>query len=268
MFSRRILVPVTILCIAVSARNAAAIGVQLSLSYDGSLAADGVTPINSVLDPNTGLPDRNEPGSTHQYNVFMTLHDLGSNENLQSLQFDVVLAPGVTPSALGGWIANNPQYDPGGPSGMQPLFSVNADGGANDKDLHTMIVLVDGAAAAAALEPGESGPFYIGRTRVQWDNTLSDLGGLLGMQAHGDSPWGIYRDGIPVGLGRTTFTIDAPVSWSDQPPVIDPPVIPASGTLTGGVGMGTSTPEPGTATIAGIALAGYVLLIRSRRLRA
>jgi hypothetical protein len=232
--------------------TARAIQVQLSMSYAGLLAADGTTPINSVLNPITGLPDQNEPGSIHQYEVLMALHEFGDNDHLQSLQFDVVLAPGVTPAPSGGWLANNPQYDSGGPSGTQPLFSVNTDGGTGANDLHTIVVLVDSSAASAALEPGESELFYLGSARLQWDGTYSDLNGLLGLQANGDLPWGIYRDGTTVAFDRTMFTIDAHVSWSDQPPAFDPPVSPTPGSPPAVFGTNLNTPEPGSGLLAGL----------------
>ena len=142
---------------------------------------------------------------------------------------------------------------------------MNTDGGTGANDLHTMIVLVDSSAASAALEPGEGELFYLGSARLQWDGTYSNLNGLLGLQANGDSPWGIYRDGTPVALDRTTFTIEAPVSWSDQPPAFDPPVSPTPDSLRAVFGPDVNTPEPGSGLLAGLALAGYLLLCRRRR---
>jgi hypothetical protein len=209
------------------ARAAGGAEMKLSLSYAGSLAADGVTPIGSALDPVTGMPAVNLPGSYHQYDVFMEISGLAADEDFQVLIFDVALGSGVSPADFGGWSANNVLTNVG-PSSSYSVFGTNLDAGAHLNDLQRIVVVANGTAGVSALQPGESAPFRLGSTFVQWDGSTSDRGSLVGLEADTLHPWCVFQGSSFEGMPRSTLTIESQYDWTPYvpQPVVPDPVVP------------------------------------------
>jgi hypothetical protein len=228
------------LIVALAAMTAApaashAADLKLSLSYAGSLAADGVTSLGSLLDLVSGI-DRIPSGSLHQFDVFMELSNLAPDEHFQAAQFDLLLGPGLTPASFGGWIGNQPTYESatGSPT---PLFSISSDAGNISNDLQRIVVMADGPAGVSAVRPGASAPFKLGSVMLQWDNGGGPLATTgLGIRANGLNPWGTYQGTTPTAWRNSTVSvqtnlpaqfqvIDIPLPIQEAPPIAEPPIV-------------------------------------------
>ena len=204
--------------------------IQLSMSYAGSSAADGVTPIGSPLNVGTGLSAENPDGAYHRFDVFMETSGMAEIDNFQAVQFDVVLGAGMKPADFGGWVPNNPTHDPTGPASTASVFSTSADSGANVNDLERIVIIANGPEGVASVEPGETAPLRLGSAYIQWDGS-TDANGVssISLAANGLHPWGVYQDHAPVALDASTFSTGSPVVWHSDvqlPPTTRPPVDP------------------------------------------
>jgi hypothetical protein len=221
--------------VAQTAASAPAAQLQLSLSYAGTLADDGVTLLGSDLDSATGLPAINPADAYHQYDVFMDLSGMAPDEDFQVLIFNMAYGPGVAPAGFGGWIPNMPTFSlANGASSC--LFSENSDAGQQANDLKNIVVIANGPGSVAELQPGEGGKFKLGSALVQWDGSISEHNGLVGLETNYNvlDPWSTFRGSGYEAYDRSSLTIDPAVDWSGPPPapptapprVADPPTLP------------------------------------------
>jgi hypothetical protein len=206
-------------------------------SFDSSftpLPGSPPAPLNSQNAPHAGAPAAvHVPGAYHAFDVFMTITGLPAGEDFQTVQWDMVLGPGVTPSDFG-YVAADPayQYDPPGPPGLAALFSQNGDAGSNTGDLQRITVITSATNSHQGTHlrhPGENEPSSdpdpdnanlapptkLGTAYVFWDGTFGGDGkSFVGVAPNGANPWtSITANNTPVGHGVEEFTSGAREEW-------------------------------------------------------
>jgi hypothetical protein len=255
------LAAVVVACCVASTQAA---NMNLTVDYAGSydsafnpLPGSPPAPLNSQNAPHSGLPGAvHVPGAYHAFDVFMTITGLPAGEDFQTVQWDMVLGPGVTPSDFG-YVAVDPpyQYDPPGPAALQPLFTQNGDAGADTGDLARITVIANSGASHQGTHfrhPGETeapgdpdpdntnlpGPLKLGTAYVFWDGSFGGDGkSFVGIAPNGLNPWTtITAQNTPVGHGVNEFTSGPREEWV-QGTIVDPFLVNnldlASGRLPG-----------------------------------
>jgi hypothetical protein len=231
---------VLVLAIGLAATAAPAGEIHLTLDYIGSLSSE----FEDIGFPLYDLPPTLVPSDYHGFDIYMELAGLGPGEDFQMVQFDINLDPRFVPADFGGWVADTSlMYDPSGPPPPVPVFPLNVDSGTDPNDLKRVIVFTSSAAVAAAVQPGESGPVWLGTAYIQWTgNTEPFFGGpllqIVDNPPGGDS-WSLWVNGVGVaqysGFHGGQFANIMPI------------------------------PEPSSITLAGLALVGLVAFIHRHR---
>jgi hypothetical protein len=194
------------------------------------------------------------PGAYHRFDVYMTITGLPPGEDFQTVQWDMVLGPGVTPSDVG-YVAVAPPYmwDTPGPIGPRPLFSQNGDAGANTMDLERITVIANPSTSHAGThlrhpgenEPGGVGsnanlapPTKLGSAYVFWDGSVGPDGkSFVGVAPNGANPWtSITSTNTPVGHTQAEFTSGPRSEWATLvEPFICDDLFPGGCTPPGGL---------------------------------
>jgi hypothetical protein len=214
---------------------------QLTVSYAGSYDAafnpipgSPPAPLFAQNAPHSGGPPAvHVPGAYHQFDIYMTITGLPFGEDFQTVQFDMVLGPGVTPSDFG-YVAVDPayRYDPPGPAGLTPLFSQNGDDGVNTGDLQTITVIANATnnhQGTHLHHPGENEPatdpdpdntnlappLKLGSAYVFWDGTFGgDNKSFIGVAPRGAAPWtSITSTNTPIAHTAAEFTSGPREEW-------------------------------------------------------
>jgi autotransporter-associated beta strand protein len=222
--------------LSVPAPNA---NISLTLNYAGSydaafnpLPGSPPAPLFSENAPHSGAPPAiHVPGAYHQFDVYMTITGLPAGEDFRSVEFDMVLGPGVTPSDFGYFAVEPPYtYDPPGPPGLTALFSQNGDAGSNTLDLQGITVIANSLnnhQGTHLRHPGENEPggvapntnlappLKLGSAFVFWDGTFGGDGKtFVGVAPNGANPWGsITAFNNPVGHSTAEFTSGPREEW-------------------------------------------------------
>jgi hypothetical protein len=233
---------VAIVAVAVLGISAQAANLTLSVDYAGSydaafnpLPGSPPAPLFAQNAPHSGAPPAvHVPGAYHQFDVYMTITGLPAGEDFQTVQWDMVLGPGVTPSDFGYVAAADPQYDPPGPPGLTALFSQNGDAGSNTGDLQRITVITSAAnnhQGTHLRHPGENEPsgvgansnlappMLLGSAYVFWDGTFGpDNKTFVGIAPNGANPWtSITAGNVPVGHGVGEFSSGPQEEWVGGP---------------------------------------------------
>jgi hypothetical protein len=212
---------VAVLVGALGAVSAKAATIQVNLTYTGSVDS-AFNELGPVLDNSNPVVS---PTDYHRFDVTYSLAGMLANENFQALQFDVVLGPGMTSADFGGYVATTPSFDPPGPQPPAPIYSTNADQGADLNDLQRIVVVANGATGVTALQPGEGSPAKIGEVYIQWNGAFGPGNtSSISLAPNGLSPWGTYIGTVPTAQPDLFFSV-GPAYTIEGGPVVDPPIV-------------------------------------------
>jgi hypothetical protein len=154
----------------------------------------------------------------------MTLTGATAAQDFQAVQFDLILDD-LTPADFGGWVGNNPNFDPAGPPPPAPIFANNSDGGSGPNDFERIAVFATSPTGVKGMQPGEAAPFTLGTAYVQWDGTATNNSFGLRVQPNGALPWGIYEGTTPTAMDGSMFTTNGGEVMFQLGGTVNPPVI-------------------------------------------
>ena len=199
---KRIVATITLVAVAlVLSAGSVASAALLTVTFDYVDTYDsGFVPTGSTLLLPIGPGNEVAPTDIHAFDVFFEVSGLAANQNIQGLQYDFVLGPGITPDTTFGtpFFGDFPFFDPAGPPPPVGLWNTNEDAGGDPLDLKRIFTTANSEnAAVVGLMPGESGPFFLGQALVNIDpsqiagvSTIS----LSAVELTGFD-WSIFTDG-------------------------------------------------------------------------
>lgn len=222
---------VAVLVGALGAMQASAATIQLSMNYVGSLDAG----FNAIGNKLTDSPETVLPSDYHQFAVSFQITGALSNEDLQTLQFDVNMGPGFTPADFGGYqpVSPSPTFDPPGPAGAGAVYTTNVDAGADPNDLQRITVITNSnttfphgyrpGISPCNVASGCSG--FIGDVFVQWNGSYGGGGETgLSLAPNGLNPWFSIVGTVPTPGLPGSFSTSAPFVM-EEPVTAIPPVV-------------------------------------------
>jgi hypothetical protein len=191
--------------------------VRLSLRYTGSFDADDNflgMPLNNPVGPSNSV----DPTDVHAFAVDLEVFGVSSvrpEEDIRGVGFDAVLGPNLQPEIFeeaggpGAYFGTPAVYSPPGPDPPVDAWSTNRDGGASPLDL--IEIVVDSNfhnPAIVVLQPGETGPFELGRFYVNLLETTTET--FVNLAPNSSSPWSIWESGTSVPQPASTFFVGEP----------------------------------------------------------
>ena len=199
-----------VLAVVVLTASAQAANIVMSQVYEGSIDNGGISlgfPLNVPIGPGDVALD-----DVHLFGLYFELLNAAPNENIQGIQFDVQLDPGITATTQfgGPYFPEPSEFSTGG---LFPVvtqtWNTNQDAGVSSTDLIKIIVSSNSENAAILnLQPGESGPFKVGTALVNVD--FDNLESSVFLVGNGLNPWGLFIDGQGVGLPASSFASSEP----------------------------------------------------------
>jgi hypothetical protein len=239
-------VVVALVCVA----SAQAASIQLTTSYAGSydgtftpLPGSPPAPLFAGPAPNNGPPYAvHVPGAIHQFDVFMAITGTAGSgttgEDFQTLVFDMLLGPGVTPYSGGAWAGDVPTYDPppagAGGGNNVPIYGNNSDAGADSNDLKAITILANSAnnhggvhhrhpGEAEAAGPANSAlppPTFLGSVFVEWDGSVdgTDHSWITpGVPANVANPWSTVTGNTATAQTIASMSFGPRSEWEVEP---------------------------------------------------